>query len=420
MQQLTAFEVHKHGQELKLMMSELPYGDPFSGTPYGQYHKSKGLGMILGVVASVVTMGAALPMLGSSLLATQIAGGVMMTGGVLSGVGAITGNKKLAMIGGVLSLAGAVGGFASNATGGFGMGSSNVSVQNFAGNMMETINSTGINVFNPDVVSAAKGVTEAAALPEAAGVGNVGDTALEGGSATQVTDSAVQVPDSGTNINLQGNTTSGATPKLNLQTDGVLPPEGGEIQLSDPNFYGDRANTGILNKGVSGPVGDAVTNPLPDQTISPDALEAMRTGGTPPPKETGLASWLKDNKEVLKLGAGFVSDFAKSGMAPDQQSYIDSLAAKYAAEVDVLKNQSDLQKYQLANAGKQVAMISAGDPDLDAKVKAAKAAGHAVAFIPNIAAGGVTRNPNTPTAYGASVRTAAQSPIRQATNSGVA
>jgi hypothetical protein len=85
-------------------------------------HKSKGLGMVLGVVASVATMNVAAPMLAMGGM-TALSGGAMMAGGVLTGVGAITGNSKLAKIGGVLSLAGGVGAFASGGSSAFGMGS---------------------------------------------------------------------------------------------------------------------------------------------------------------------------------------------------------------------------------------------------------------------------------------------------------
>ena len=102
MQTLNTFESANQARMIKLAMNEHPYGDPFSGAPYGQFEKSKGLGMVLGVVTSVVSMGAALPMLASANLATQLAGGAMMAGGVLNGVGTVTGNKKLMKIGGVL------------------------------------------------------------------------------------------------------------------------------------------------------------------------------------------------------------------------------------------------------------------------------------------------------------------------------
>jgi hypothetical protein len=52
--------------------------------------------MVLGVVTSVVSMGAALPMLASANLATQLAGGAMMAGGVLNGVGTDSDRKAMA------------------------------------------------------------------------------------------------------------------------------------------------------------------------------------------------------------------------------------------------------------------------------------------------------------------------------------
>lgn len=78
------------------------------------YHKSKAFGMVLGIAASVATMGAAAPMMAAGGL-TSLAGGAMMAGGVMTGLGAVTGNAKLAKIGGILSLAGGLGAFATGA-----------------------------------------------------------------------------------------------------------------------------------------------------------------------------------------------------------------------------------------------------------------------------------------------------------------
>ena len=98
--------------------SDMPVGDALSGAAYGEYLKSKGLGAVIGVVAAVASVwtgGASLAAMGaitSANIGAAISAGAMVAGGVMSGVGAVTGNKKLAKIGGVMALAGGLGSLA--------------------------------------------------------------------------------------------------------------------------------------------------------------------------------------------------------------------------------------------------------------------------------------------------------------------
>jgi len=85
--------------------------------------KSKGLGMVIGIVAGVVTAGAGWGMYATATsLGGQLAGGAMMAGGAMSAVGAATGNKKLSKVGGILSLAGGAYGMAFDSAGNFALG----------------------------------------------------------------------------------------------------------------------------------------------------------------------------------------------------------------------------------------------------------------------------------------------------------
>jgi hypothetical protein len=63
----------------------------------------------------IVPLLAAGASVGLGMMATGVVGGMMIAGGVLSGVGALTGNKRLSQFGGLLSLAGGVAGMASGA-----------------------------------------------------------------------------------------------------------------------------------------------------------------------------------------------------------------------------------------------------------------------------------------------------------------
>ena len=386
MQTLNTFESANQARMIKLAMNEHPYGDPFSGAPYGQFEKSKGLGMVLGVVASVVSMGAALPMLASASLATQLAGGAMMASGVLNGVGTVTGNKKLMKIGGVLSLAGGIGAGLSSMTGGLGMGAGSTGVQNMAGSMMESINGLGVNVFNPELVSAATSAGQTAGT-----VGLAGDTAglaanvVGGNSAPLGGEMAAQAAGgAGTNT-----TTLAGIEAASGTKPGLIP----QAQAGAANVVG----------GNSAPLGNSVISTPP-----------------PPVKESGMLDkalgFMRENPELTKIGGDMVKGFAESAMGTDKEAEMKALIDKYKADTRLINTQADYAAYTAANAKAQVAMISADDPQLDAKVQDAKAKGIPVAFIPTI---GAKFDASQPKAWGAGTTSAgttnAQTPVRQGT-----
>lgn len=383
MQTLNTFESANQARMIKLAMNEHPYGDPFSGAPYGQFEKSKGLGMVLGVVTSVVSMGAALPMLASANLATQLAGGAMMAGGVLNGVGTVTGNKKLMKIGGVLSLAGGIGAGLSSTTGGLGMGAGSTGVQNMAGSMMESINGLGVNVFNPELVASATSAGQAAGT-----VGLAGDTA---GLAANVV--------GGNSAPLGGELATQAT-----NTTGLAGIEAASAGTKPGIIQAAQAPASNVVGGGSAPLGNSVVTPPPSVT-------------PPPAKEgSGLFAWMEKNPNLTKIGGEMVKGFAESAMGTDQEAQMNALIDKYKADTRLINTQADYAAYTAANAKAQVAMISVDDPQLDAKVQDAKAKGIPVAFIPSI---GANFNAGQPKAWGAGTTSAgttnAQTPARQGT-----
>lgn len=103
-------------QHANMVLAEHPVGDPFAGAAFGEAHKSKGLGMVIGVVAGLATAGAGWGMMaaGQGLTLGSLAGGAMFAGSISTALGAVTGNKKLSKIGGILSLAGGVGSLAAD------------------------------------------------------------------------------------------------------------------------------------------------------------------------------------------------------------------------------------------------------------------------------------------------------------------
>lgn len=108
-------------RQIVLAYHDFPEGSHISGAAYGEYLKKKGLMVAIGVIASVITVGAAAPAFAAAMAAGNVgaalATGAMMAGGVMSGLGAVTGNAKLTKLGGVLALAGGAG---SLLTGAFG------------------------------------------------------------------------------------------------------------------------------------------------------------------------------------------------------------------------------------------------------------------------------------------------------------
>lgn len=426
MQMTNTFEMARYDSELKSRLHHLPVGDPMSGPAYGEMLKSKALGMVLGVVGSIVTMGAAAPLLTAPLLATQIAGGVMMAGGVLSGVGAVTGNKKLAKIGGIMSLAGGVGASASSLTGGLGLGSgvgttAGDAMSSFGKSFMESVNSVtgegGLGIGNVyDTASKAAGVAgeimpAGSGTPgEAPAAGEFGPLSETDPNATGLLAKASESTPAGQINFADPNAQIGNTFKLGAEGP-TQTPVAGEMKLAS-------AESAPINPS------DISNQPAPgwNQPGGQSAATADNAGGAVKPPAKEVIPPAADDKlllgmnktELFKTGAGLLEKGAAAAFAPDEEQKMEAITERYKAETVKLGTENEIQQYKRANAGKQVAMIAANDPQMEQKVAAAAAAGHTVAFIPSIGAGGVT-----PTAGGAQMaapkaqQVAAQTPVRQ-------
>jgi hypothetical protein len=399
MQRINTFELARYGADLQRRMHDMPVGDPMSGAPYGEYLKSKALGMVIGVVASIVTMGAAAPLLASAVLATQIAGGVMMAGGVLSGVGAITGNKKLSKIGGIMSLAGGIGALASTALNGAGVGgafasgSGSEAVSTMATSFMESANSVSGGLLYSDAASAAEaakatggelGLDTATASPVADSQAGITETALAEPSAASAPGSEAGTID-GKNAVVQAEAPK-PTVTIDQAPSAAVPDAGGATPATDAMARGE----------VYGPT-------------------------KPPVEEPGILSransFLSDNKELLKTGAGALEMGMKYGMGGDtaeaQEAYYQAAAAKSGAETAYLTTKNDELKWQMENQNKKSIMLSADDPMLEQKMAQAKADGVVVGVIPNIGAGGIKQT--GPTAFSTAQAGAGQQVVRQPT-----
>ena len=357
MRQISALEIGYQHAQIDARIHDMPIGNAFKGPAYGEYEKSKALGMILGVVASVFTMGAALPMLAAGTMAMQIAGGVMMAGGVLTGVGAITGNKKLMKIGGVLSLAGGIGGWAANAAGVTG-GMGSEALSKFAIEASGSIDAVlGTSLQQSAATAAANGVD--AVLAENTAAGLVDQIPLaQAATAPAATQTAEQA--------------------ATAQMQEAITPKSGLLQ-TELAGQGGQAGT-IPLTGTQAPVG----TPLPPEgagtKLATDAGKKVATDAATKP--TGLLSRFGVTGEEAKLLAEGVKGFASSGFEPDQQAYIDAATKRTGAETSLLASQNELLAWQNANRQRQVVMISANDPEMETKMADAAKKGFPVGIIP--------------------------------------
>lgn len=243
----TVFDTRDAVARIRAEAYDLPIGSPIGGAPYGQRLKSKGLGMVIGVVAAVATAGAGLSLMAGTGLMSQIAGGAMLAGGVMSGVGVVTGNKKLARMGAVMSLAGGVGGLAANA-GAFGglnaAGTGSESLSTFASSTKDSITSA----FGGSS-SAAGGMAEAAKAGEVAGA--AGDAAAASGTAggAPVTDAVTRtVP-----VDAAAGTGAGASTAAAPGTQAAAPVTNLDVNAA-PGVAGAAGGSGGSGGGLLGRV----------------------------------------------------------------------------------------------------------------------------------------------------------------------
>lgn len=87
---------------------DMPFADPHKGAPYGEKN-----GPALGVAAAIGSISAGMA------ATSALLGGIMIAGGIATGLGAITGNKTLSTIGAVAGLAGFGVGAFTGVEGGF-------------------------------------------------------------------------------------------------------------------------------------------------------------------------------------------------------------------------------------------------------------------------------------------------------------
>lgn len=310
-------------------------GMPKQGAPYGEYRKSKGLGMALGIVASVVTMGAAAPMLASTVLATQIAGGAMFAGGVLSGIGAITGNTKLSKIGAVMSIAGGLGGMVSNslsassvaaeAAGEAGSGSAAAASESGSASVFEAgSGSEAVSTFGKNTQDAFSSVFGTPAST-ASTASDAATPATEAGGATSAADTTIDV----TNVAPDGTPIGAGAPTTAATTTTAAPAAAAE--------------KGLLGRAYEG-VKDFAGSELGKQTIT----GAMKMAGE---------GYFKMQEDEAK------------------QSYYDATTRMANTQADALAYKTELEKLSQQNRNTIPIALDPKDPNYATKKAQAQAQG---------------------------------------------
>ena len=343
--------------------------DPYEQLQIGAPNKSRGVGMIIGVVAAaaaVVTGGATLAAWATASTAQLISAGAMVAGGVMSGVGAVTGNQKLMKIGGVLSLTGGIGSALSGTA--------------FSKGLLSGVDASG--------AGASAGATEATAAT--AGL----DTAKTvGGEAAKTSTEATL--NLGTTFEKAGiaplaetPTTAGSTSvgyNLGATTDGAA----------------SASDVGIINKQVN--LGNsAATAPNPTTATNLPLSESL--GDKVAGAAKGVGGFVKDNKEVVELSGKILQgamskgpdgaegnaelQVAKARQYDASARSADASASANLATANATNAQTSDKARAAANANAQVVVLNPKDPSYAQKKAAAEAAGYRTVDMVGPASGG--------------------------------
>ena len=362
---MNTFELRDNLRYYNQRFSEMPVGDPMSGACYGEYLKSKAIGAIIGVVAAVAAVWtggatlAAYAAAGSTVsIGSAIAAGAMVAGGVMSGVGAVTGNKKLMKIGGVLALAGGLGSMAASA---------------FSG--------------TSTVAGEAASAAPVAADGSAAGASEQLVGKLAGAGTSEAFGAAAEGMNSGA---------------LNIDTlaAGKVPSLGSGLE--EAATVASQAGAPVQQGGiVSQALGDtpsAALSKTPNDIAAYTGADYSKGVGAanvqPPAAEGGFlekaGGWMEKNKTLVEMGGKLLSNLGGqalnggnppgtagggAGSTEAQDGLIVAKTNETNASADALRAKQEAEAQQRKNANTQVEMISANDPNRDAKVADAVARG---------------------------------------------
>ena len=336
------------------MFADMPIGDPMSGAAYGEYLKSKALGMVIGVVSAVAavwTGGASLAAMSASgawSVGSAISAGAMVAGGVMSGVGAVTGNKKLMKIGGVLSLAGGIGTMMTGGIGGAGAAAE-----------------TGGTAASPVA-------TETTSVAGETLSSNIGDAF---GQTTTATAQPVGMADSTLAVDATGASTGSTATGYDLGSGVAAPKPTPTIDAGSGLQAAGGTNTIPAPLDVSSPM---APTPSAGGGILGDTLSKVGDAAS------GAGKFFKDNKELVEIGGKMLmgaTDPERELTGAKQALYdAQTTATNATANATNQKSQSEqqareLQAQQAKNANTQILMLDPRDPQYAAKKADAAAKG---------------------------------------------
>ena len=237
----------------------------------------------------------------AGIAAGGLLGGMMIAGGVMTGLGTITGNKKLARIGAVLGLAGGIGTMISNASNAAGAaasaGGEGVSMGTAAGNAGSNAAELGIAEF-----------------------GNVADTA--GVVVNPIAPSGIVAQEigapmgNGAFLGEYGDLASAGAPTAATESASLVTPQAAATQQQ---IAQQSATTGITGSSINGSQTVSASNPLGEAASKLQGWGKDAWGFITDPK----------NAQMVKAGSGLVQGAMG---AYSQQSMIDQQLAAREAE----------------------------------------------------------------------------------------
>lgn len=407
---MNAFDQHNQIRYYRHVFDDMPIGDPMGGPAYGQYLKSKGLMMVIGVVAAVATMGAGVAVMAAGTLAAQISGGAMIAGGLMSGIGAVTGNKKLAMIGGVLSLAGGIGAVGSSMAtsagwgGAFAEGSGSTALTTFAKDTMGTFSSvfsggTSAPATSPDQfmsptvqADAAAASSTAPTIETAPGTSPTTESAFGPEKTAPIMDVSKDIPSSTFDIT-QAPTTSA-------------------VSVPDVSVAAPKVEVGPVTTGVQGPAtvggGEVQSGATVNDAFASNIDNGPNPGfgrgglGAPPTQSKGILSqaWDMLNSPVGKeIASGAIKGIGGALLTDKDQEaakseYYQSAANAQNANASATSTAEQIAKQKELNKSAVPVGLDPSDPQYAQKKAAAEAAGYRTFDIATPAArGAITRTP---------------------------
>lgn len=403
---MNAFDQHNQIRYYRHVFDDMPIGDPMGGPAYGQYLKSKGLMMVIGIVAAVATMGAGVAVMAAGTMAAQISGGAMIAGGLMSGIGAVTGNKKLAMIGGVLSLAGGIGAVGSSMAtgagwgGAFAEGSGSTALTTFAKDTMGTFSSvfsggTSAPATSPEQFMSPTVQADAAAASSAApGTSPTTESAFGPEKTAPIMDVSKDIPSSTFDIT-QAPVSAAAAPDVS-----VAAPKVDTLASTGNVNYAQGADSmaGFRNDVSFGPS----SNPISNVDASIPKTPNLGGGTGAPTQSKGILSqaWDMLNSPIGKeVAAGAIKGvggalLADKDQAGAQTEYIKSATNAQNANASATATAEQIAKQKELNKSAVPVGLDPSDPQYAQKKAAAEAAGYRTFDIATPAArGAITRTP---------------------------